>query len=105
MNQIIKLNYGYNKMYIHGIELLTIKVRVKNSFPFQKLNAEFKVTDSKIQSNKVISFAGIDCDWNREIIKRFTDIMLQYKHDEIDRGHKEHLQVYTPVPDDYEFPW
>ena len=97
-------------MFINGIQLLTIKVRVKNSFPFSKIdllnkNGEFWVTDSKVQSNKVISYAGLDCDSTRELIKKFTDIMLQYKHDEIDKGHKEHVQVYFPVPDDYEFPW
>lgn len=109
MNQIIKLNYGYNKMYIQGLTLLTLKVRVKNSFPFSKLIdlQEFKVSDCKIQSNKVISFAGFDCNANRELILLFTNIMLKYKHDEIDRNHKEHVKVYVPsffgVED--ELPW
>ena len=110
MKQIIKLNYGYNTMFIHGIQLLTIKVRVKNSFPFSKLdllnkNGQFWVTDSKVQSNKVISFAGLDCTFTRDLIKEFTDIMLQYKHDEIDRNHKEHEQAYRPMFFDEDLPW
>jgi len=108
MKQVVKINYGYNQMYIHGITLLTIKVRVKNSFPFEKLNdlnQEFKITDCKIQSNKVISFAGFDCNPTRDTIKEFTEIMLKYKHDEIDRNHKEHVQAYRPVFFDDDLPW
>ena len=108
MKQVVKINYGYNQMYIHGITLLTIKVRVKNSFPFEKLNdlnEEFRITDCKIQSNKVISYAGTDCNSTRDLIKAFTDIMLEYKHDEIDRGHKEHVQAYKPMFFDDDLPW
>lgn len=93
MNQIIKLNYGYKRLCIQSsdIQILTVKVRVTNNFPFNRLNEEFRIMDCKISNNKVISYAGIDCDHVRLKLQVFTDLMLEYKINEIRNNHKGHI--------------
>jgi len=93
MNQVIKLKYGYNTLCIEAsrIQILTVKVRVKNNFPFNRLNEEFRIIDCKISNNKVITYAGIDSENVRFLLKNFTDLMLNYKINEVRNTHKEHL--------------
>ena len=108
MNKLVKMDYGYNVLVIQGLEnspFLTVKVRVKNNFPFHRLNKEFKVTDCKVQTNKVISYIGYDCDYVRNKIQEFTDLMLWHKLEQLSNNHKEHLKVISKVFDDYQEPW
>lgn len=90
-NERIKLQYGYNTITVYNTVFLTLKVRVKNSFPFEKLDENFTVEDCKIQTNKVISYAGIDSEVTRLRILYFTNLMLTHKLNETRNNHATHL--------------
>lgn len=95
-NETVKLQYGYNTIRVYNTVFLTLKVRVKNSFPFDQLTDDFTVTDCKVQSNKVISYAGIDSEETRYLILKFTNLMLQYKLEETRWNHTTHLLPELP---------
>jgi hypothetical protein len=90
-NERIKLQYGYNTITVYNLRFLTLKVRVKNSFPFDQLPDHFTVEDCKVQTNKVISYAGIDSQETRHVILKFTNLMLNHKIDEAISNHTMHL--------------
>lgn len=95
-NETVKLKYGYNTIRVYNTLFLTLKVRVKNSFPFDQLNDDFRVEDCKVQSNKVISYAGIDSQETRYLILKFTNLMLRYKLEETRLNHATHLLPEVP---------
>lgn len=90
-NETVKLTYGYNTIRVYNTVFLTLKVRVKNNFPFDQLPDDFTVQDCKVQTNKVISYAGIDSQETRFIILRFTNLMLRHKLEETRLNHATHL--------------
>jgi len=90
-NERIKLQYGYNTITVYNTLFLTLKVRVKNNFPFHELPNDFTVMDCKVQTNKVISYAGIDSQETRLLILKFTNLMLNHKIDEAISNHTVHL--------------
>jgi len=91
-----QIKHGYNTVCVQGIRILTIKLRVKTSFPFDELPNEFRVDECKVQSNKLISYAGIDTEDVRRLIKDFTDLVLQHKIDEVYKNHSGHLPPSPP---------
>jgi hypothetical protein len=83
----IKTAFGYNVISIGQLDILTIKVKMKNSFPVHKLPLGFKHRQSIRQDEIVIEFVAINSISAVQSIERFDALRLQYKLDQVINNH------------------
>ena len=83
----IKTAFGYNVISIGQLDILTVKVKVKKSFPLHRLPKGFTHRESIRKDEFVIEFVGINNPDNVKLIKHFDSIRLHYKLDRVIRNH------------------
>ena len=83
----IKTSFGYNVIRIGQLEILTVKVKMKKSFPLNRLPKGFSYRDSIKKDEVVIEFEGMNNPDNVELIKRFDYLRLHYKLNQVIINH------------------
>ena len=83
----IKIGFGYDLLCIGTVQVVTIKVKVKNSFPVNDLPLGFTHRPSVKQDEVVIEFSSVFDSYAIERIRRFDRMRLQYKMNRVIANH------------------
>lgn len=83
----LKTKFGYGTITIGSITILTVKVKMKKSFPLHRLPEGFTYRDSIKQDEIVIEFVGVNNPENVKLIKQFDNLRLHYKLDRTISNH------------------
>lgn len=83
----LKTKFGYGTITIGSLTILSVKVKVKKSFPLHRLPSGFTHRQSIRQDEIVIEFTGVNNPENVKLIKRFDTIRLHYKLDQVIINH------------------
>lgn len=83
----IKTAFGYGTITIGSLTILTVKVKVKKSFPLHRLPSGFTHRESIKQDEIVIEFTGVYNPENVKLIKRFDTLRLHHKLNQVIINH------------------
>ena len=83
----IKTSFGYQLLCIGNMQIVTIKLKVKNTFPVNDLPLGFTHRPSIKQDEFVIEFSSILDFFAIERIQRFDRMRLKYKMDRVIANH------------------
>lgn len=83
----IKTAFGYNVISIGQLHILTVKIKMKKSFPLNRLPKGFSYRDSIKKDEIVIEFVGVNNPDNVKLIKQFDSMRLHYKLDRVISNH------------------
>ena len=83
----LKTKFGYGTITIGSLTILTVKIKMKNSFPLDRLPKGFTSRQSIKQDEIVIEFVGLHNAENIKLIKQFDTQRLHYKLDRTISNH------------------